>query len=55
MDPTIATTQQLLLNFIVQWWTPAFFVVFLVIIAYAVWPRNRDKFDDAARLPLRED
>ena len=54
MDPTI-TTQQLLSNFVVQWWTPVFFVIFLAIIAYAVWPRNRDKFDEAARLPLRED
>jgi cytochrome c oxidase cbb3-type subunit 4 len=54
MNATVAT-QHLLLDFIVQWWTPAFFVIFLAILAYALWPRNRDKFDYAAKLPLRED
>ena len=29
-----------------------FFIVFLVIVAYALWPGNRDKFERAARLPL---
>jgi cytochrome c oxidase cbb3-type subunit 4 len=24
-------------------------------VTYAVWPRNKAAFDDAARMPLRED
>jgi len=42
-------------NFVVTWWTPIFIVLFVLVIAYALWPRNRATFDEAARLPLRED
>jgi cytochrome c oxidase cbb3-type subunit 4 len=28
---------------------------FLAISAYALWPSNRKRFDDAARMPLSED
>jgi cytochrome c oxidase cbb3-type subunit 4 len=42
-------------NFIVMFWTPIFFLIFLSVLAYALWPSNHDKFDDAARMPLRED
>jgi len=31
------------------------FVFFLATLAYALWPRNRAQFDDAARMPLRKD
>ena len=55
MNPTVATTPHLLFDLVVQWWTPAFFVIFVAILTYALWPRNRDKFDYAAKLPLRED
>lgn len=30
-------------------------VLFAIIVTYALWPRNRKKFDHAARIPLRED
>jgi cytochrome c oxidase cbb3-type subunit IV len=36
-------------------WTPVCFVVFLLILVYALWPARRDQFDDAAKMPLRED
>jgi cytochrome c oxidase cbb3-type subunit 4 len=32
-----------------------FMTMFLGVCAYALWPRNRDKFEEAAALPLRED
>lgn len=32
-----------------------FFLFFMAVVAYAVWPRNKAKFDDAARIPFRED
>lgn len=36
-----------------QTWGLGFFVLmFLVALAYALWPSNRDKFRDAARQPL---
>jgi len=36
-------------------WTPAFVAIFLAIIGYACWPRNKAAFDEAANLPLREE
>ena len=29
--------------------------MFLAIAAYAFWPRNKPRFDEAANIPLRED
>lgn len=31
------------------------FALFLAVLAYALWPANRKRFDEAARVPLRED
>jgi cytochrome c oxidase cbb3-type subunit 4 len=41
-----------LAEFVQTWGLPFFFIVFA---AYAFWPSNKKKFDDAARSPLRED
>lgn len=35
--------------------TVASFLIFLAIIAWAVSPKNRAKFDEAARVPLSDD
>ena len=32
-----------------------FLVMFAVVLAYALWPRNKAKFDKAARAPLDEE
>jgi cytochrome c oxidase cbb3-type subunit 4 len=32
-----------------------FFVIFLGACAYALWPRKREEFNRAARIPLDED
>jgi cytochrome c oxidase cbb3-type subunit 4 len=32
-----------------------FAVLFLGALAYALWPRNRERFEKAARLPLDEE
>jgi cytochrome c oxidase cbb3-type subunit IV len=42
-------------SFITTFWTPVFVAIFLAILAYALWPANRQMFDDAASMPLRED
>jgi cytochrome c oxidase cbb3-type subunit 4 len=31
------------------------FGIFLIAAAYALWPRNKAKFDHAARIPLDDD
>ena len=40
---------------VTTWWTPAFVLIFLAVLAYALWPGKRGEFDAAARMPLRED
>jgi cytochrome c oxidase cbb3-type subunit IV len=32
-----------------------FFLLFIAVVVYAMWPRNKAKFDEAAQIPLRED
>lgn len=29
--------------------------MFVVVLVYACWPSNRKKFEDAARIPFKED
>ena len=39
-----------------QTWGLAYFVViFLGVLFYALWPSRKKQFDEAARIPLRED
>ncbi|MGJ8560499.1 MAG: cbb3-type cytochrome c oxidase subunit 3 [Litorimonas sp.] len=35
--------------------TVAFTAVFVAAIFYALWPKNKDRFDRAARMPLDAD
>jgi cytochrome c oxidase cbb3-type subunit 4 len=55
MKPQFDAQTSSVADLIAFWWTPIFVVIFLVIVAYALWPKNRKEFDRAARLPLRED
>ncbi len=32
-----------------------FVMMFLGVVAYAMWPKNKARFDEAASIPLRED
>jgi len=51
LDPTYAAVAQF-----AQTWGLAYFVaVFLLVLVYALWPSRRRQFDQAARIPLRED
>ena len=39
-----------------QTWGLVYFVaIFLVVLAYALWPSKQSQFDELARVPLRED
>ena len=42
-------------HFAQTWGLLYFFVIFLGVLAYVLWPSNRKRFDDAAQIPLRED
>ena len=51
----ILTVQNITSDFVTSFWTPLFVGIFLAIVAYALWPRNKSTFDAAARMPLREE
>jgi cytochrome c oxidase cbb3-type subunit IV len=51
----ILTVQNLASDFVATFWTPIFVGLFLAILAYALWPRNKAAFDEASRMPLREE
>lgn len=48
-------TYKLLANFAQTWGLIYFVAVFATVVAYAFWPSNKVGFEDAARMPLRED
>ncbi len=51
MDPTYRAAAE----FAQSWGLAYFFVIFLAVLAYALWPSRQKQFDEAARMPLRED
>ena len=32
-----------------------FMGIFLAVVVYAMWPSNKERFEEAARMPLNED
>jgi cytochrome c oxidase cbb3-type subunit 4 len=54
MNPII-TIENVASSLVTTLWTPVFVAIFIAIVTYAVWPRNKAAFDEAARLPLREE
>jgi cytochrome c oxidase cbb3-type subunit 4 len=51
----ILTVQNFSSDLVTSFWTPIFVVIFLAVVAYAYWPRNKAAFDKASKMPLRED
>jgi cytochrome c oxidase cbb3-type subunit IV len=51
----IITVQNIASDLVTTLWTPIFVGIFLAIVTYALWPRNKAAFDEAAKMPLRED
>ena len=48
-------TYRALAEFAQSWGLVYFVSVFLIVLAYALWPSRQQQFDEAARMPLRED
>ena len=39
-----------------QTWGLLYFVtLFVIVLVYALWPSNKKRFDEASKIPLRED
>ena len=51
----MSTTYLALAHFAQTWGLLYFAALFLLAVIYALWPARRRQFDDAARIPLRED
>jgi cytochrome c oxidase cbb3-type subunit 4 len=49
------STYETLQSYIASWGFAYFAVIFVVALVYALRPSNREKFDAAARIPLKED
>ena len=49
------STYASLASFAQTWGLIYFFVIFMGVLVYALWPSNRRSFDEASRVPLRED
>lgn len=48
-------TYKMLAEFALSWGLIYFLMVFTTVLAYAFWPSRKSLFDEAARVPLRED
>ena len=48
-------TYETLASFAQTWGTVGFIALFALVLAYALNPRNRRKFDEASRVPLEKD
>ncbi|MEO1039093.1 MAG: cbb3-type cytochrome c oxidase subunit 3 [Pseudomonadota bacterium] len=46
---------QTLSHFAQTWGLLFFMALFAGVVVYAMWPKNQDKFDAAARVPLNDD
>jgi cytochrome c oxidase cbb3-type subunit IV len=51
LDPTYRTVAE----FAQTWGLAYFVIVFALMLLYVLWPSRKKKFDEAARIPLRED
>jgi len=51
----MSETYKMLAEFAQTWGLLYFVAVFLIVLVYALWPSRKKQFDEAARMPLRED
>ena len=51
----VLTVQNFASDFVTTVWTPVFVGIFLAVVVYALWPRNKKLFDQASKMPLRDE
>ena len=51
----MSETYKQVAEFAQTWGLLYFVLIFSCVVAYALWPSNKKKFDDASKIPLRED
>jgi len=48
-------TYETISRFVQQGGAVYFGLMFLAVLVYALWPKNKERFERAARLPLEEE
>ena len=48
-------TYTALAHFAQSWGLIYFFVVFCAVVVFVMWPSRKKKYEEAAKMPLRED
>jgi cytochrome c oxidase cbb3-type subunit IV len=51
----MSATYLALASFAQTWGLLYFVTVFVIVLVYALWPSRKERFEEAARMPLRED
>ena len=51
----MSDTYRFLAEFAQTWGLVYFVVVFVLVLAFVFWPSRKGMYDNAARVPLRED
>ena len=51
----MSQTYQFFAELAQTWGLVYFFVLFIAVLIYALWPSRQKQFDETARVPLRED
>ena len=51
----MSATYLALASFAQTWGLVYFVAIFMIVLVYALWPSRKQQFDEAARMPLRED
>jgi cytochrome c oxidase cbb3-type subunit 4 len=51
----VSATYLALASFAQTWGLVYFVMLFVIVLVYALWPARQQQFDEAARMPLRED
>ena len=49
------STYEVLQKFVASFGLVYFGLIFVIALTYTLWPSKRGPFEDAARIPLRED
>ncbi len=49
------STYEIVRSFVGFWGLASVVVIFTIVVVYALLPSKRDAFNEAARIPLRED
>jgi len=51
----VSQTYEFFAHLAQTWGLVYFFVLFVAVLVYALWPSRQKQFDESARIPLREE